>query len=348
MKCNHCQNHSCLSGCGFLNTYDWFGNMLPPGITERENLYEVQFKSTRKGFYRNVHAYSIPIGSFVVVEADRGTYDVGRVVLGGIAAFLQKKKKKFREDRIMNILRPATENDLKKLRELRAREPQMLLRTREIVKEMGLKMKMTDVEYQGDGKKAIFYYTAEGRVDFRELIKVLAKEFRLRVEMKQIGLRQESGLLGGYGSCGRPLCCSTFLTQFESVSVVNPRIQGISVNPSKITGLCGRLKCCLNYELDQYLEIYHEIPDIPEFMTAKGKVVRKKIEILRKRVWYAYEDNQEIAAWIPLEMDTLKTLADQLNQGIQPPDLESLNTSHPIDTSFTANIKKKRFTYKPS
>lgn len=347
MKCNQCQNN-CLSGCGFLNTYDWFGNMLPPGITERENLYEVQFKTTRKGFYRNVHSYHIPIGSFVVVEADRGMYDVGRVVLGGIAAFMQKEKKKFREDRIMNIIRPATSKDIEKLRQLRAKEPQMLLQTRAIVKKMGLKMKMTDVEYQGDGRKAIFYYTAEGRVDFRELIKVLAKEFKLRVEMKQIGLRQESGLLGGYGSCGRPLCCSTFLTQFESVGVISARIQGISVNPSKLTGLCGRLKCCLNYELDQYLEIYHEIPDIPEFITKKGKVLRKKIEILRKRVWYAYEENQEVAAWVPLQVETLKTLTQQLQEGLIPEDLESLSQAPKIDTSFMATLKKKRFTYKPS
>jgi cell fate regulator YaaT (PSP1 superfamily) len=206
-------------GCNKLNTFDWFAGMQQPTQSESDNIYEVRFKNTRKEFFRNVNALPLITGDFVVVESDRG-FDVGQISLGGILARLQMRKRKVRadNDRMRKIYRRATREDVEKLQKTREREQDALVRTREIIRELDLEMKLSDVEFQGDATKAIFYYIADTRVDFRELIKRLANEFKVRVEMKQIGLRHESGLVGGIGSCGRELCCATWLTDFKTVS----------------------------------------------------------------------------------------------------------------------------------
>ncbi len=320
---------ACVS-CGFLEVKDWFNDMLPAGKRANENIYEVRFKTTRKGFYKNEKAWPITIGDYVVVEGDierhPDSYDVGIVVSGGVVALRQlEKRQKHKPVEIKKIIRPATQRDIERLKRLRSKEYAMLLRTREIVKEMGLPMKMTDVEYQGDGTKAIFYYIADGRIDFRELVKVLAREFRLRIQMHQIGVRQEAGLVGGYGTCGRPLCCSTFLTQFKSVMLAAPRLQGIALNPEKLTGLCKRLKCCLNYELDQYLEAWLQIPDIKEIETDKGLVVRKKVNILQRLVWYGYaEGDGGSHSWICLDIKQMSLLERLLKEGKRFESLEAI------------------------
>ena len=254
-----CGSKGCATGgCNKLNAYDWLGNMVPPHIKETDNIYEIRFKNTRKAFFKNVYNVNVMTGDMVAVESDRG-FDVGQISLGGVLARLQMKKKgvKDKPDQIKKIYRRATNEDLDKLKQARSREQHVLERTRLIIKDLRLDMKCSDVEFQGDNTKAIFYYIADNRVDFRNLIKVLATEFHIRVEMKQIGLRHESGLVGAIGSCGRELCCSTWLTEFRNVSTSAARYQNLSLNPMKISGQCGRLKCCLNYELESYIRSNH-------------------------------------------------------------------------------------------
>ena len=313
MGCGTCGSGGCSSegcgrnggcatgGCNKLNTYDWLGNMLAPDKSEVDNVYEVRFKNTRKNFYRNVNGLRLYVGDDVVVESDRG-YDVGTLSLGGVVAELQMRKKQ--EDtpvkELPRIYRKANENDLELLKQVRAREKETLIRTREIVLELKLDMKLSDVEFQGDNAKAIFYYIADHRVDFRELIKLLAREFRIRVEMKQIGLRHEAGLVGGIGSCGRELCCSTWLTDFKTVSTSAARFQNLSLNPMKISGLCGRLKCCLNYELDAYMDALKGFPEIESLETKKGKAILQKTDIFKRKMWFSYPNE---TSWYPLSVD---------------------------------------------
>ncbi|MEO1449282.1 MAG: regulatory iron-sulfur-containing complex subunit RicT [Bacteroidota bacterium] len=314
------KNGGCATGgCNKLNTYDWLGNMLAPDQSEVDNIYEVRFKNTRKGFYRNVNGLRLYIGDEVVVESDRG-YDVGTLSLGGVMAELQMKKRKHKKkgDEIPRIFRRANEADLELLKEARAREQATLVRTREIVQELSLDMKLSDIEFQGDNSKAIFYYIADHRVDFRELIKVLAREFRIRVEMKQIGLRYEAGLLGGIGSCGRELCCSTWLTEFKTVSTSAARYQNLSLNPMKISGLCGRLKCCLNFELDVYLDAIQDFPKVDSIRTAKGKATLQKTDIFKGKMWFSYIGE---TTWYPLSVEEVKTVLAQNEKG-EAPELE--------------------------
>ena len=311
------RNGGCATGgCNKLNTYDWLGNMLAPNKSEVDNVYEVRFKNTRKAFYRNVNGLRLYVGDDVVVESDRG-YDVGTLSLGGVVAELQMRKKQENTavKDLPRIYRKANENDLELLKQVRAREKETLIRTREIVLELKLDMKLSDVEFQGDNAKAIFYYIADHRVDFRELIKLLAREFRIRVEMKQIGLRHEAGLVGGIGSCGRELCCSTWLTDFKTVSTSAARFQNLSLNPMKISGLCGRLKCCLNFELDSYMDALKGFPEIESLETKKGRAILQKTDIFKRKMWFSYPNE---TSWYPLSVEDVIRIVKMNEKGEKP------------------------------
>ncbi|MEM9984224.1 MAG: regulatory iron-sulfur-containing complex subunit RicT [Bacteroidota bacterium] len=328
MGCGSCGTGGCSTGgcgrsggcatggCNKLNTFDWLNNMLAPGQTEVDNIYEVRFKNTRKGFYRNVNGLRLYIGDQVVVESDRG-YDVGTLSLGGVMAELQMRKKGYQKPlrEVPRIYRKANEKDLELLQQVREREQETLIRGREIINELNLEMKLSEVEFQGDNAKAIFYYIADHRVDFRELIKLLARDFRIRVEMKQIGLRHEAGLVGGIGSCGRELCCSTWLTDFRTVSTSAARYQNLSLNPMKISGLCGRLKCCLNFELESYLDALEDFPEIEVLETAKGRAILQKTDIFKRRMWFSYINE---STWHPLDVDEVKRVAELNTKGQKP------------------------------
>mgnify|MGYP003685663687 CR=1 FL=1 len=335
MGCGSCSTGGCSTGgcgqsggcatggCNKLNTYDWFDGMQQPGQSESNNVYEIRFKNTRKEFYRNVNSLSLITGDFVAVESDRG-FDVGQVSLGGILAQLQMRKKKIRGGpaKSRKIYRRATKDDLEKLRTARSREQETLVRSREIVRMLNIDMKMSEVEYQGDNTKAIFYYIADQRVDFRELIKLLANEFKIRVEMKQIGLRFESALVGGIGSCGRELCCSTWLTDFKTVSTAAARYQNLSLNPMKISGQCGRLKCCLNFELDSYLDAIKGIPKVDRIETTMGMAFLQKTDIFKRTMWFSYANE---SAWIAMDVDKVKEMAEMNANGVKPASLHILD-----------------------
>lgn len=257
-----CARGLCACGCGRqdhqLNTYDWLADI--PGNNESTDLVEVQFKNTRKGYYHNVNGLNLKKGDIVAVEANPG-HDIGVVTLTGSLVKLQIKKARIKsQDEIRRVYRIAKTTDMEKYHEAKKREHETMIKSRQIAKDLGLQMKIGDVEYQGDGNKAIFYYIADERVDFRQLIKVLAEAFRVRIEMKQIGARQEAGRIGGTGPCGRELCCATWMKNFISVSTNAARFQDISLNPQKLAGMCAKLKCCLNYEVDNYVEAGKALP----------------------------------------------------------------------------------------
>ena len=260
--CGECSRGLSAKGCGRqdhqLNTYDWLADV--PGNTERTDLVEVQFKNTRKGYYHNINGLDLKKGDLVAVESSPG-HDIGVVTLTGQLVNLQVRKVNLKSmDDIKRVYRIAREQDIKVWEEAKSREHATMIQSRQIAKDLGLQMKIGDVEYQGDGNKAIFYYIADERVDFRQLIKVLADVFHVRIEMKQIGARQEAGRIGGTGPCGRELCCATWIKSFSSVSTNAARFQDISLNPQKLAGMCAKLKCCLNYEVDTYLEASRKFP----------------------------------------------------------------------------------------
>ncbi len=334
MGCGSCGSGGCSSGgcgrnggcatggCNKLNTYDWLGNMLGPDTTEVNNVYEVRFKNTRKSFYRNANGLRLYIGDSVVVESDRG-YDVGVLSLGGVLTRLQMKKKNVnaKPEQLPKIYRKANERDLELLETVRGRDAETRMRTREIITDLKLDMKLSDVEFQGDNAKAIFYYIADHRVDFRELIKILAREFRIRVEMKQIGLRHEAGLVGGIGSCGRELCCSTWLTEFKTVSTSAARYQNLSLNPMKISGLCGRLKCCLNFELEVYMDALKDFPKTETIETEKGRAFLQKTDIFKGKMWFSYPSE---TTWYPLDTEEVKRIVELNKAGEKPEALAAL------------------------
>ena len=278
------------SGCGRqdnkLNTYDWMADI--PGNSEETDMVEVQFKNTRKGYYKNSNRLPLMKGDIVAVEASPG-HDIGTVTLTGRLVPLQMKKANIRPDvEIKRVYRKAKPVDLEKFEEAKSREHQTMIRSRKIAEDLGLKMKIGDVEYQGDGNKAIFYYIADERVDFRQLIKVLAEAFRVRIEMKQIGARQEAGRIGGIGPCGRELCCATWMTNFISVSTSAARYQDISLNPQKLAGQCAKLKCCLNYEVDAYVECQKRLPSREVVLeTADSTYYYFKADILGGTITYS-------------------------------------------------------------
>ncbi len=287
-------NGDCASGnCGKLTVFDWLANMTLPADQEKFDIAEVRFKNGRKLFYKNKKKLPICIGDVIAVETSPG-HDIGVVSLTGELVKVQMRKKKIEIDsqEILQIYRKASQKDIDNWIAAREKEPDIQKRSRLIISRLGLKMKLSDVEFQGDGNKATFYYTADERVDFRQLIRELAGTFSIRVEMKQVGLRQEASRLGGIGSCGRELCCSTWLTDFRSVSTSSARYQQLSLNPLKLSGQCGKLKCCLNYELDSYLDALKVFPNTNiDLQTEKGKAIFQKMDIFKGWLWYAYEEN---------------------------------------------------------
>ena len=280
----------CARGCGRqdkqLNTYDYLADI--PGNTEGTDLVEVQFKNTRKGYYHNDNRLPLEKGDMVAVEASPG-HDIGVVSLTGQLVPLQMKKANLKAGtEIKRVYRKARPADLEKYEEAKSREQETMIRSRQIAKELELNMKIGDVEYQGDGNKAIFYYIADARVDFRKLIKVLAEAFHVRIEMKQIGARQEAGRIGGIGPCGRELCCASWMKNFNSVSTAAARFQDISPNPQKLAGQCAKLKCCLNYEVDTYVEAFKKLPSREvQLETADNTYYVFKVDILAGTVTYS-------------------------------------------------------------
>ena len=291
---NGCDRGLCRCAVGRqdrqLNTYDWLADV--PGNAESTDLVEVQFKNTRKGYYHNVNNLDLKKGDVVAVEANPG-HDIGVVTLTGRLVKLQIKKANLRSaDDIKRIYRIAKPVDFEKWDEAKSREHGTMIQSRQIAKDLGLKMKIGDVEYQGDGNKAIFYYIADERVDFRQLIKVLADTFHVRIEMKQIGARQEAGRIGGTGPCGRELCCATWMKNFVSVGTNAARFQDISLNPQKLAGMCAKLKCCLNYEVDNYVEASKKLPPKDALLqTADGEYHQLKVDILAGLITYSTDKN---------------------------------------------------------
>ncbi|WP_445749043.1 PSP1 domain-containing protein [Polaribacter sp.] len=299
----NCGTGTCGSGSEKLAVFDWLSNMTLPSGQERFNIFEVRFKNGRKHFYKNTENLSISMGDVVAVESSPG-HDIGVVSLAGELVKVQMKKRNIAidSDEINKIYRKATQKDIDIWQEARAKEEETQRKGREILGRLGLQMKLSDVEYQGDGNKATFYYTAESRVDFRQLIRDFASAFSVRVEMKQVGARQEAARLGGIGSCGRELCCSTWLTDFRKVTTSAARYQQLSLNPLKLAGQCGKLKCCLNFELDSYLDALKPFPKQELVLkTEKGEAIFVKMDIFKNFLWYTYKE--ESSKWYRLTLD---------------------------------------------
>ncbi|MDR2234624.1 MAG: hypothetical protein LBE92_00730 [Chryseobacterium sp.] len=328
-------SHSCgpkktASGCANVNTcgnsyklsvFDWLSNINNPA-PNRCDFVEVRFKNDRKSFFKNVNNIPLHIGSVVTVESSPG-HDVGVVSLTGELVKIQMKKKKFSEESALKIYRQANQKDLEVWQEARKKEDGVKLEARKIAQRIGLEMKVTDVEYQGDASKITFYYTADNRVDFRQLIKDYAGAFRTKIDMKQIGFRQEAAKVGGIGSCGRELCCSTWLTDFRSVNTNVARYQQLSINPQKLAGQCGKLKCCLNYELDSYLDALSHFPSSSTTLdTEKGRAFCIKIDVFKKKMWFAYVENS--MAWYDFDIDLVKKLISKNKRGEKTLPLEDL------------------------
>ncbi|AYZ37671.1 hypothetical protein EGY07_20055 [Chryseobacterium indologenes] len=318
---NGCENVNTCGNSYKLSVFDWLSNINNPA-SNRCDFVEVRFKNDRKSFYKNVNNIPLHIGSVVTVESSPG-HDVGVVSLTGELVKIQMKKKKFSEESALKIYRQANQKDLEVWQEARKKEDGVKLEARKIAQRLGLEMKVTDVEYQGDSSKVTFYYTAENRVDFRQLIKDYAGAFRTKIDMKQIGFRQEAAKVGGIGSCGRELCCSTWLTDFRSVNTNVARYQQLSINPQKLAGQCGKLKCCLNYELDSYLDALSNFPSSSTTLdTEKGKAFCIKIDVFKKKMWFAYVDSS--IAWYDFDIDLVKKLISKNKRGEKTPPLEDL------------------------
>ncbi|CAM1338970.1 regulatory iron-sulfur-containing complex subunit RicT [Tenacibaculum aestuarii] len=305
----NCGTGTCGSG-NKLAVFDWLSNMTLPTGEAPFNIFEVRFKNGRKHFFSNPENLTISMGDVVAVEGSSG-HDVGIVSLAGELVKVQMKKRKIDADseEVKKIYRKASQKDIDVWQEARDREPETQRKGREIISRLGLKMKLSDVEYQGDATKATFYYTADDRVDFRQLIRDLASAFSIRVEMRQVGMRQEAARLGGVGSCGRELCCSTWLTDFRKVNTAAARYQQLSLNPLKLAGQCGKLKCCLNYELDTYLDALQSFPKQDKVLkTEKGDAVFVKMDIFKKLLWYTYKE--ESFKWYKLSLDQVHEIIE--------------------------------------
>lgn len=319
-----CRNNgSCgTGGCNKLSVFDWLANMELPGGQAPFDCVEIRFKNSRKEFFRNVNNLQLNVGDVVAVEASPG-HDIGIVSISGELVRIQMKKQNVdpASEQIKKVYRKAKQTDIEKWQEAQNLEYNTMHRARTIAVKLGLQMKISDVEYQGDKTKAIFYYTADERVDFRELIKVMADEFKVRIEMRQIGARQEASRLGGIGSCGRELCCSTWLTDFRSVGTSAARYQQLSLNPLKLAGQCGKLKCCLNYELDSYMDALKDFPEINnvKLETEKGRAFHQKTDIFRRTMFFSYFDEPD--NFIPLSVDRVKEVMALNADGKKPADL---------------------------
>lgn len=346
-------NGNCgTSGCNRLNSYDWLSQMELPD-TKPFEIVEVKFKGGRKAFCRNINNLHLLTGDAVTLEVERG-FHVGHVSLQGELVRLQMRKKRIKMDdeSICDIERKATQADLDKLIEARNRELPTMYRTREIINQQHLAMKLSDVEYQADSTKATFYYSADSRVDFRDLIRMLAGEFRIRIEMRQISLRQEASRVGGIGVCGRELCCSTWLTDFKPVSTTAARYQNLSLNTSKLSGQCGKLKCCLNYELDTYLDALKDIPEVKYLRTQEGEAQLQKTDIFKKLMWFSYNSEN---VWYALNIEEVNLILKLNEKNEFPPSLKpsewllegetvdtTLQDNHIIDADeFERNVRRK-------
>ncbi len=314
--------HCTSGGCNKRNTYDWISAMDIYDPSEFK-IVEVSFKQgSRKDFFINNDSTNIVTGDTVVVSTDSGI-DVGHITLSGELVRLQMKKKRVLLERIKeNIVRKANDRDIEKLNEARSIEKRTLVRARVVARTLGLNMKIGDIEYQGDKRKATFYYTAEGRVDFRELVRSYAQEFRVKIEMRQIGARQESARIGGIGSCGRELCCSTWLSDFKSVSTSAARYQNIAINQTKLSGQCGRLKCCLNYELDSYMDALKQFPKGVDYVkTKRGKAALIKTDIFKGLMFYAYIEEKTRSPIVALGVERVKEIKKMIKNGEIPEEL---------------------------
>ncbi len=345
MSCNGCtsgagkdgkpsgckSNGSCSSGgCNRLNTYDWLSGIAVGYDDEITRFVEVSFKNgARKEIYRNTNKLMVDSHDVVVVETDMGGYDVGVASLTGELVRLQMKRKKIQENNstIRTVIRKANEYDQNKWEEARKRDRDAMIRARAIANSMNLDMKIGDVEFQGDGKKATFYYIAENRVDFRELIKAYATEFKVKVEMNHIGARQEAARIGGIGSCGRELCCSTWLTEFKAVTTSAARYQQLSINQAKLSGQCGRLKCCLNYELDTYLDALQDFPkNVEKLETESGIAYLMKTDIFRRLMFFAYKEKN---IFHPVPVDKVIEIVELNKNGTKAADLGDFAVTAP-------------------
>lgn len=330
-----CENVNTCGNSYKLSVFDWLSTIQAPK-QNKCNFVEVRFKNDRKSYYNNANNLPLHIGSVVTVESNPG-HDIGVVSLTGELVKIQMKKKHFSEDAALKIYRVATQKDVEIWQDARKKEDQTKIQARKIAKNLGLEMKITDVEYQGDGSKATFYYTAEGRVDFRQLIKEYASSFKTKIDMKQIGYRQESAKVGGIGSCGRELCCSTWLTDFRSVNTNAARYQQLSINPLKLAGQCGKLKCCLNFELDSYVDALSDFPSSNTIIeTEKGRAFCIKIDVFKKKMWFAYVDNS--MAWYDLDVAEVKKLMKINSKGQKSIPLEELKTFTGADKVETVDL----------
>lgn len=320
-----CQNNgTCGSdSCNKLTVFDWLENMHPPQGEAECPFVEVRFKNSRKEFYRIPKEITPQAGSLVITKVDRG-YDLGTVTLAGALVDVQMKRKKTKpdSDKIGTILRLANQEEIDTWQASRSKEAEVQKRARELAIALRLNMKLSDVEFQGDGKKATFYYTADKRVDFRQLIKDMARAFSIRIEMRQIGLRQEASRLGGIGSCGRELCCSTWLSDFRTVNTGAARYQRLSLNPQKLAGQCGRLKCCLNYELEAYRSAIKAFPKTEiKLYTEKGIGVFQKMDIFKGLIWYAYKEDW--MTWHKLTLSAVNDIIKKNKAKLKVPSLEA-------------------------
>jgi cell fate regulator YaaT (PSP1 superfamily) len=329
-------NGGCSTGgCNRMNTHDWLRNLPISDFAAACKVIEVTFnQGTRKDFFRNAALHPYEKGDLISVEGVSG-FDVGEVSLTGEIVRLQMKKRGVKEDNpeMKKVLRHATDRDIDTWKQNKAREPEAVIRSRAIARQLKLDMKISQVEMQADGRKATFFYIADGRVDFRELIKVYASEFRVKVEMRQIGARQEAGKVGGIGSCGRELCCSTWLTDFKSVNTAAARYQNLSINQTKLSGQCGRLKCCLNYELDTYLDALQHFPDNCDVIqVAKGNAFLIKKDIFKNLMWYTLPDSNK---QYPLSIERVQKIKSLNQQGIRPEELE------PVELVSSKEVEKE-------
>ncbi|HRG68295.1 MAG: hypothetical protein JNL65_01670 [Saprospiraceae bacterium] len=358
------KGHCASGGCNKMNTYDWL-TVLDLDDPQEVKLAEVSFKNgSRKTFYKIPDLQRFTTGDLVVVDTGYGGYDVGRISLMGDLVKLQMRKKNFQENRIsFDILRRANQRDIERMEESRALEHTFLVKARVIARNLKLDMKIGDVEVQADLKKSTFYYTADGRVDFRELVRSYAKEFKTKIEMWQIGARQESARIGGIGSCGRELCCSTWLSDFKTVNTNAARYQNIAINQSKLTGQCGRLKCCLNYELDLYVDELDKYPsNVDELYSMKGKASLVKVDIFRGVLYYAYEPEKGRSVVMPLTPEYVREIKSMNDKGQRPEEIiakedvneaakkvenEYVDVTGEIELPDNKKKKKKKFRKRP-
>ncbi len=354
MGCSGCSTKSCGSslprgcknngncgsgGCNQLSVFNWLSDIQISNEKEQFDGVEIRFKGSRKEFFINKDKLPLVVGDVVAVESSPG-HDIGVVSIVGELTKLQMKKKlkSSSTDGLKAIYRKASEKDIEKWREATALEDSTMYGARKIAEYLGLEMKISDVEYQGDKTKATFYYTAKGRVDFRELVKRLSTEFRIRIEMKQIGARQESARLGGIGACGRELCCSSWLTDFRTVSTSSARYQQLSINPQKLAGQCGKLKCCLNFELDGYMEGIKEFPSPQtKIKTNAGNCSFVKMDIFQRKVWYAYDDPSK-GPIVELPLDYVNEVIEKNKDGIIIDKLERFDTSLELEKNDYENV----------